>query len=433
MDQPVARAVATSLDSQKSSWLNEGYFRHLTRVFGLAFADITAFTLAAFFFGTGHILALSQFFLRTGRLRFDHRIDVFVLTAIIFVIVRYLAGDYSRRQLFWDEARLTTVAVAVAAIPGFVLSPISLNAGAFFTETVKWSFIVVSLPALRQLTRFVMAKLGIWRLPTALVGSGSAAYDAYQTFSDSLSLGFDVRYIISDDAGAEVPSELRALTQIGLHDPTNIVSRLVAEGCEEVVIVSEDIERNHLDTLIHHLIAARLGVAIIPALGKLPLFGLSTNYFLGKNLLLLQVRNNLSRLPGRMIKRVFDFFGSLALLFVFSPLLAIIVVLIRRASDGPAIFEQPRVGMDGREFSCIKFRTMDIDAEEQLARWKREDPALYQRYIDSNFKLPNDPRVTAIGRWLRYTSLDELPQLVNVLRGEMSSRWPAATAGAGNK
>ena len=101
-----------------------------------------------------------------------------------------------------------------------------------------------------------------------------------------------------------------------------------------------------------------------------------------------------------------------------------ITYLIRRDDGGNAFFVQPRVGRDGREFLCVKFRTMTLDAEEQLSLWKHQKSPLYDEYLASNFKLRCDPRVTQIGRWLRRTSLDELPQLLNVLTGDMSLVGP---------
>ncbi len=122
---------------------------------------------------------------------------------------------------------------------------------------------------------------------------------------------------------------------------------------------------------------------------------------------------------SRWGKRTFDVLGSLALLLVFSPLLIFVGVRIRAHDRGPILFRQTRIGRDGVEFECLKFRTMCEDAEDRLA-------ALYADSGHSGglFKLENDPRVTTPGRWLRRFSIDELPQLVNVLVGQMSLVGP---------
>jgi exopolysaccharide biosynthesis polyprenyl glycosylphosphotransferase len=119
------------------------------------------------------------------------------------------------------------------------------------------------------------------------------------------------------------------------------------------------------------------------------------------------------------IKRTLDVTGAAAGLLLLSPLLAATALWIRRDSPGPAIFRQVRVGRDGKHFNCLKFRTMDEDAERKRAELEHlsEGPGLL-------FKLKEDPRITAVGRKLRRYSLDELPQLLNVLRGDMSLVGP---------
>lgn len=122
---------------------------------------------------------------------------------------------------------------------------------------------------------------------------------------------------------------------------------------------------------------------------------------------------------SRAAKRAFDLLGATVILLAALPVMAIAALAVRRADGGPVLFRQDRVGRDGQTFSMLKFRTMVTDAEEllaDLAAEGSEDAVL--------FKMADDPRVTRPGRWLRRTSIDELPQLVNVLRGEMSLVGP---------
>lgn len=122
---------------------------------------------------------------------------------------------------------------------------------------------------------------------------------------------------------------------------------------------------------------------------------------------------------ARWGKRLFDLAGSIALLAAFSPLFLVAALRVRLHDGGPVYFRQTRTGRDGREFECLKFRTMVVDAEAQL-------PALLEasQFDGGLFKMKEDPRITRPGRWLRRYSLDELPQLINVVRGEMSLVGP---------
>jgi lipopolysaccharide/colanic/teichoic acid biosynthesis glycosyltransferase len=119
------------------------------------------------------------------------------------------------------------------------------------------------------------------------------------------------------------------------------------------------------------------------------------------------------------LKRVLDYGLGLTALILFSPLLLLIAIAIKLDSPGPVFFKQTRIGMNGRRFEMIKFRSMYIDAEQRLGK-------LLEQNESSNgmFKLTNDPRITRLGSTLRKFSLDELPQIFNVLRGEMSLVGP---------
>ena len=122
-------------------------------------------------------------------------------------------------------------------------------------------------------------------------------------------------------------------------------------------------------------------------------------------------------------KRMFDVVGALLGMIVCAPLIVTIVAVVRLGSKGPAFYSHLRVGRHGRHFRCWKFRTMVLDADGELVRLLDRSPALRDEYAQS-CKLRADPRVTPIGRWLRRTSLDELPQLWNVLRGDMTLVGP---------
>ena len=125
---------------------------------------------------------------------------------------------------------------------------------------------------------------------------------------------------------------------------------------------------------------------------------------------------------GERLRRCADRLVAALLLVVFSPLMLAVAAVIRR-DGGPATFAHYRVGSRGRVFRCFKFRTMCVDAERRLREVLETDPALRDEW-ERTFKLLNDPRVTPIGRWLRRSSLDELPQLLNVLRGDMALVGP---------
>jgi lipopolysaccharide/colanic/teichoic acid biosynthesis glycosyltransferase len=124
-----------------------------------------------------------------------------------------------------------------------------------------------------------------------------------------------------------------------------------------------------------------------------------------------------------------DIAMAFPVLVFLSPVLMAIYAMIKIFDPGPALFRQLRVGRDGEQFTVLKFRSMRVDAEERLAQLLAADPAAQEEWNRFQ-KLRNDPRVTFVGRILRKTSLDELPQLVNILRGEMSVIGPRPVTAA---
>src|SRR6195952_3064699 len=124
---------------------------------------------------------------------------------------------------------------------------------------------------------------------------------------------------------------------------------------------------------------------------------------------------------NRIVKRSFDAIGSALLLLAFSPIIAGFAIAVKASSPGPIFFRQERVGLNGKTFRMIKFRSMVVDAEARLAELKKQQRDAGN---DTLFKMKDDPRITGIGKFIRRYSLDELPQLINVLKGDMSLVGP---------
>ncbi len=124
-----------------------------------------------------------------------------------------------------------------------------------------------------------------------------------------------------------------------------------------------------------------------------------------------------------MVKRFFDVLFSLAILVLAAPFFLVCAAAVKLSSPGPIFYAHSRVGKDGKPFGCLKFRTMHSDADLKLQTLLASNPILMQEW-KTYYKLKADPRITSVGKWLRKTSLDELPQFINVLLGDMSLVGP---------
>lgn len=390
---------------------------------GLALADGLSFLVIDLVIRYGHSVPTLVMFRGTSSSHHSTPIDVFTALGILFISVRYLSGDYSRRQLFWDGAKTTTIALLVTSIPDFVMTLLGNSIYDFWPVVLSWLTLLFVLPVARQLARLILARAAIWQIPTVLIGVSPRSAEIWSALKGSLSLGFDLRWLVIEDDTDRVPQALAPLKRIHSSDPAQIASLVCGEGCKEAIVAAEEMQSAHFAEVVQRLLEVNVPVAIIPSINRLPLANATTNYFFGSDVLLMHVRSNVQRLPWRITKRLFDLVASTILLILLVPLFLILGIIIRCGSPGPIVFSQTRIGRRGISFQCLKFRTMVVDAEDVLVRWAKENPELYSEYLKT-YKLHDDPRITPIGKWLRKTSLDELPQLFNVLRGDMSLVGP---------
>lgn len=181
---------------------------------------------------------------------------------------------------------------------------------------------------------------------------------------------------------------------------------LDAGGIDQVIVALPYCEHEHLEDIIASIGDAMVDVKIVPDVRQFIQLGSEIEEFDGVPVF------SLASTPlcgiNRVMKRVVDLILGVVLFVVFLPVMLLLALLVRITSRGPIFFSQERVGLDGKTFSIYKFRTMKVDAESSGAR----------------FAVRDDPRVTLIGGFLRQFSLDELPQLVNVIRGNMSLVGP---------
>jgi Undecaprenyl-phosphate galactose phosphotransferase WbaP len=396
------------------------HWRRLAILLGLVSTDLACFALGD---AVLHLMAQPPAVaLFRNRSLGEPVIDLVMIIALIFVGARYLVGDYSRRQLFWDGARSTTTALLVSGA-AYSAAVSLVESGGVLPAVLVWLGMIFAIPTARQAMRLFLGRIGLWHLPTAIIGTSPMAQEVVPVLGKQLALGLKVQWVVPETPERHLSSAFAGLTPLIVpHD--QLTPALMAAGCRQVILVPDDRTNANQNDLIDQLVGADIAVAIVPSLRRLPLYGLSTNYFFGKDLLLLQVRNNLARLPQQIFKRSLDIIGAVILGALLAPVFAVFAFLIWKEDRGPVFFRQNRVGRWGRDFACWKFRTMVVDAEEQMARWEKENPVLLARYCESNFKLQADPRVTRIGAWMRRKSLDELPQLINVLLGNMSLVGP---------
>jgi exopolysaccharide biosynthesis polyprenyl glycosylphosphotransferase len=330
------------------------------------------------------------------------------------------AGGYQQRLFgagtdeYGRVVKASFLTVAVIAIGCFV-TKFDLSRG-FFVLTLLLG------PALLFSGRFVLRQAlnrararGVTARRVVIVGTEAHVDEVTAVLRRESWLGYDV-------VGALTPREESATTQAGVpvlgradrvaatteevHADVVLFAGGAAESAAELRQMAWDLEHSPCELVIAPSLTdvSRERVQVRPV-GGLPL---------------LHVDKSRSAAASRKAKRIFDLVGSFCLLLLLSPVLLFAAFQIWRYDRGPILFKQPRIGREGVMFGCWKFRTMVVDAEARLAETLKQhgsEPGVFA-------KIKDDPRITPPGRWLRRLSVDELPQLMNVLRGEMSLVGP---------
>ncbi len=243
-----------------------------------------------------------------------------------------------------------------------------------------------------------------------LVGTGKHIHDVADALADAPNTPIEVVGFVSPE-----PLPPNGIRSLGTLDHLQAV--IAAERVDEVIIADPDFPQERAVDLVDQ--CHRRGVRVRIAPSTMEILIHRAEFVPGQSVPLFELGPPVFEGIDFALKRTFDAIGSALLLFVLSPLLMAIFLAVRLSSRGPALYRSMRPGIGQRPFACLKFRTMYCDAHEHqsaLEELNEADGAL--------FKIKDDPRLTPVGRFLRRFSLDELPQLINVLRGDMSLVGP---------
>lgn len=210
--------------------------------------------------------------------------------------------------------------------------------------------------------------------------------------------------------------ELGELRDMGMRESESIITVAHQAGAERLIISDAVIDPDGLAELLRACKRERLKASLLPHV--FDVLGPAVELDNVEGVTVIGIKPPVLPRSSRFLKRGVDICGSIASLILTAPLMAVIAVLIKLDSSGPVIFQQERIGRGGRRFKVAKFRTMVPDAESRHEALRAESSS--SQWLD----IENDPRVTRLGRILRLTSLDELPQFWNVLKGEMSIVGP---------
>lgn len=344
----------------------------------------------------------------------------------LYLLCMYYEGLYTKRLPFWQESRKVIRAVTLTFILAFAIVSL-MKLGGEVSRTVLLVGYLLALPAEplgRFLTKTMLKKAGLWNEPCLIAGTGPQARMIVEALSKDHYLGYTVCGLITVNPADDTQTvhingqEYPVLGSIG-----DLPSVLPRYGIRHLVIAAPDLPGPQLVSAVNQVQPYTRSILVVPDLAGIPVIGGEAEYFFNERLLAFRTRNNLASRINVISKRAFDIIVGSLLILLLAPLLLLLVILIRIESPGAALFAHRRLGKNGVPFNCYKFRSMVMNAQELLPQLLEDNPELQEEW-NRDFKLKHDPRVTRIGRILRQTSLDEIPQLINVLKGEMSLVGP---------
>lgn len=326
---------------------------------------------------------------------------------------------YFYRKTFWFELKeilRTLVIFATIEIAVLAFTTWSFPRLAWI---LTWGLVLVLVPTLRMTAKLILYKLNLWQRDTWVIGCGANAQEAYLAINSERNLGLNIVGFVASDGLSTSGKQINGLPVIA-ESPKWLEG--INKKTQFIVAVESDQSDIRNNWLRNFMIQGYRYVSVIPTLRGMPLDSTDMSFIFSHEVMIFRVQQNLAKWSSRFLKRSFDVIGSLAIITVLSPVLIYISQKVKK-DGGPAIYGHERIGKGGKPFKCLKFRSMVINSKEVLDELLEKDMDA-KREWDSTFKLKNDPRVTKIGSFLRRTSLDELPQLFNVLKGEMSLVGP---------
>ncbi len=365
---------------------------------------------------------LGVFSITKGQPPFAQYLVLMPFIGLLVVLAFHLTGAYrlQRHRTSVDDFFNVLVGTLIAVVAGllgtlyaqvYATSPEARNAGAFEVSRLAWGLFVVLNAGLTWASRDIVRRYmrrrfatGIGLRRVLIAGTGELARHVADSFLRHAEFGYRVAGFI-DDVADDDHLGYRGLPLLGaLADAQDVVTR---ERIDQLYVVLPLAQHVRMLDLVRVANRECIDVRVVPDFLQLVTLRARIEELDGIPLI------NVNDVPlqglNAAVKRLIDIGCTLAALTVLALPMAVIAVLIRATSSGPAIYRQERMGLDGRPFTTLKFRSMFLDAERHTGPiWTRRD----------------DPRCTPVGRVLRRFSLDELPQLWNVLRGEMSLVGP---------
>ena len=347
---------------------------------------------------------------------------VFFWIPLLFIAFLGMAQTYTKMQPILETMRQIFYAVLYALITCIIVLYF-LQASLLASRLYVILFICLVLFNIYVVRYICLKFLKITDLltrPVILIGAGKTAEQVLHSFEQDLGYRYKVVGILDDAPVSEILP--RKFFLMGTLEKAAEIIR--ESAVQTVIITAPGMDKIRLQNLLEDVQPHVRDIIFVPDLIGISLYNVEAQTLFNEQIMMLSLRNNLARRRNRIIKRFFDVTVGGLLCVSIIPVIAILSLWIKIDSKGSVFFNAQRIGKGGKVFTCYKFRSMHLDSQEILEEYLAAHPEAKKEW-DTFAKLRDyDPRVTRVGRWIRKYSLDELPQILNVIKGDMSLVGP---------
>ncbi len=338
----------------------------------------------------------------------------------------YRWGHYSRFKSFWTEvSQLTKLTLYSAVIGSSVLFLLRMHFSRLWILLSIACLLLIN-PLTRLLVKRLMAVTGIWFRPLVVIGTSNRAFDTAEALCSDIAMGYRTAAFVQLETAASRSGkgDKFMAPYLSSFQARQLIDSVILDQNKPHILYAMDTleDFQYYTVLLDQLTMDSENLLIVPPLMGIPLSGTELMGVTRHDGIMLCLDNKLRKPTSRFIKRTFDVTVASGLIVALSPLLLFLFIKLRQ-EGGSAVFGHTRIGRNGKEFRCLKFRSMVVNASEVLAELLANSEEA-RREWQRDFKLRNDPRITRLGHFLRKSNLDELPQLFNVLKGDMSLVGP---------
>ncbi len=389
-------------------------FRYLRRI-TLITSDISGFILA---YGLAY-LCVSHTLISSPSSHLIQLLGIFTFTLVICLVLFASRGHYSWRTPWWEQVKQVVCVFFFAWLINLLINYVAIPVlPAQTLITLTWAIAIPLILIARLMGRKFLKKMDHWAIKTIVTGDIQSVIDTIIALKSEFYLTYNIHHVVLVDANAQDIQTFQSnFPDISIQTDMGEIER------HSMIILC--LGQNNQDRMQDYLNKIRnVGAkfAVVPPTTGFSLYGMEPQYFFGYNIVLMESQYYLRTFWGKTTKMLMDRLGAMVGLFLLAPVFLIVYLKVR-SDGGPAFYFQNRVGKDGKPFKCWKFRSMVVNADQVLKEILDKDPEARAEYA-KDFKLKNDPRITKFGHFIRKSSLDEIPQLYNVLKGEMSLVGP---------